>query len=66
MKKRKLDLGKKLLLNKEKVASLSNTQQAALVGGFATVLVNCSLQTVQISLCRATSPAPGRPCCQIP
>jgi len=65
MKKRKLELGKKLLLNKEKVAHLSNAQQAEVMGGFATQPIICT-ETTQISVCRATSPAVGRPCCQIP
>ncbi|WP_106528435.1 class I lanthipeptide [Chitinophaga niastensis] len=64
MKKKKIDLSKKLLLNKETVAQLTVEQQDQLLGGFATAF--CTDDTRQISSCRATSPAPGRPCCMIP
>ncbi len=63
MKKKKVELGKKLLLSKETIAQLNADQQHQLVGGLATALCQ---DTYQISSCRASSPAPGRPCCQIP
>ncbi|WP_143310574.1 class I lanthipeptide [Chitinophaga vietnamensis] len=65
MKKKKIDLSKKLLLNKSTVASLNTDQQQQLLGGFG-VSVLCTDDTRQISSCRATSPGTGRPCCQIP
>lgn len=67
MKKKKIDLSKKLMLNKEAIAQLNVDQQFQLQGGAAaTVATTCTTDTKQISSCRATSPAPGRPCCMIP
>jgi hypothetical protein len=67
MKKKKIDLSKKLMLSKEAIAQLNVDQQFQLQGGAAVTLVAaCTTDTRQISSCRATSPAPGRPCCMIP
>ncbi|MBC9934220.1 class I lanthipeptide [Chitinophaga qingshengii] len=67
MKKKQIDLGKKLLLNKETVASLNVSQQQQLVGGIIeTRNIICTEDTRAISSCRATSPGNTRPCCQIP
>jgi hypothetical protein len=66
MKKAKLDLSKKLMLNKETVAALNATEQTQLAGGAVTLVAACTTETRQISSCRGTSPAPGRPCCMIP
>jgi len=66
MKKKKIDLGRKLLLNKETVASLNASQQQQLVGGVATRDIICLDETKVISSCRATRPSPNSPCCQIP
>ncbi|MBV7530264.1 class I lanthipeptide [Chitinophaga sp. sic0106] len=66
MKKKKVDLSKKLMLGKETVAQLNAEQQYRINGGAATLLATCTEDTRLISSCRATSPGPGRPCCQIP
>ncbi|MBV8253006.1 MAG: class I lanthipeptide [Chitinophaga sp.] len=64
MKKKKIELSKKLVLSKETIAQLNADQQHQLMGGM--VSVRCTDDTLQISSCVASSPAPGRPCCQIP
>jgi hypothetical protein len=66
MKKKKIDLSKKLMLTKETIAELNAEQQFQVQGGAATLVAICTTETRQISSCRATSPAPGRPCCMIP
>ncbi|WP_212005509.1 class I lanthipeptide [Chitinophaga sp. HK235] len=66
MKKKKIDLGRKLLLNKETVAALNATQQHQLVGGINTLYLTCTEDTRAISSCRATRPSPNATCCQIP
>jgi len=66
MKKKKVDLSKKLLFSKETIAQLTADQQAQVNGGAATLLATCTEDTRLISSCRATSPGPGRPCCMIP
>lgn len=68
MKKKKIDLSKKLMLSKEAIAQLNVDQQFQLQGGAAvvTIATTCTTDTQLISSCRATSPAPGRPCCMIP
>ncbi|WP_168872896.1 MULTISPECIES: class I lanthipeptide [Chitinophaga] len=66
MKKKKIDLSRKLLLNKETVASLNESQQQHLVGGAVTRDIVCTEDTRAISSCRATRPSPNSPCCQIP
>ncbi|MCW3466208.1 class I lanthipeptide [Chitinophaga nivalis] len=64
MKKKKMDLSKKLLLTKETVAALNMEEQQQLLGG-ATQVGAC-VETRQISSCIASRPAPNRPCCMIP
>ncbi|RBL89549.1 class I lanthipeptide [Chitinophaga flava] len=66
MKKKKIDLGRKLLLNKETVAALNAGQQQHLVGGINTFYPTCAEDTFVISSCIATSPRPNGICCQIP
>lgn len=66
MKKKKIDLSRKLLLSKETVASLNISQQQQLVGGVATRDIVCMEDTRYISSCVATRPSPNSPCCQIP
>ncbi|SEN40334.1 hypothetical protein SAMN04488505_11069 [Chitinophaga rupis] len=66
MKKKKVDLSKKLLFSKETIAQLTADQQAQVNGGAATLAATCTEDTRLISSCRATSPGPGRPCCMIP
>ncbi|MGO4293029.1 class I lanthipeptide [Chitinophaga sp. RAB17] len=67
MKKKQIDLSKKLMLTKEPIAQLNADQQFQLQGGAgATIGTICTVDTRQISSCRATSPGTGRPCCMIP
>ncbi|SHM98188.1 hypothetical protein SAMN05444266_11652 [Chitinophaga jiangningensis] len=66
MKKKKVDLSKKLMLGKETVALLNAEQQYRINGGAATLYITCTEDTRAISSCRATSPGAGQPCCQIP
>ncbi|NIG55000.1 class I lanthipeptide [Chitinophaga sp. Cy-1792] len=63
MKKKQIDLSKKLMLGKQTIAQLNAGQQQQLQGG---VQPTTTVETVIISSCRATSPAVGRPCCMIP
>ncbi|NSL90927.1 class I lanthipeptide [Chitinophaga solisilvae] len=66
MKKQKIALSKKLLLNKETVAALTAAEQNQLAGGLPRTVTSACEDTRQISSCRATSPRPGGLCCQIP
>ncbi|NSL90928.1 class I lanthipeptide [Chitinophaga solisilvae] len=63
MKKQKIDLSKKLFLNKETVASLNVTQQEEMIGG---ALPTTTLLTQKTSVCRESSPSPTKPCCALP
>ncbi|NSL90926.1 class I lanthipeptide [Chitinophaga solisilvae] len=66
MKKQKIELSKKLLLNKETIAALTPEQQGQLAGGFIVTVTSMCEDTRQISSCRATRPRPNAPCCMIP
>ncbi|NSL90924.1 class I lanthipeptide [Chitinophaga solisilvae] len=66
MKKRKIELSKKLLLNKKTVGQLNADQQSMIAGGADTWILGCTADTQEISVCRATRPVHGGPCCFIP
>jgi hypothetical protein len=64
MKKKTLDLSKKLIFSKDTIAALNEAAQQQLAGGITGSRL-CEPETVQISSCIATSPRPGGLCCQI-
>ncbi|NSL90925.1 hypothetical protein ECE50_029140 [Chitinophaga sp. Mgbs1] len=66
MKKKQIDLSKKLLLNKKTVAELTPEQQGQLAGGFIVTVTSACEDTRQISSCVATRPRPNMTCCMIP
>ncbi|NSL90923.1 class I lanthipeptide [Chitinophaga solisilvae] len=66
MKKRKIELSKKLLLHKQTVGQLSTAQQLLVAGGINTVVFTCTAETIEVSVCRFSVPPGGGSCCVIP
>jgi hypothetical protein len=63
MKKKKINLSKKLILQKSPVAELNGAQQGQLRGGAgAATGTNCPGGTLLITDCLATAPSPRHPC----
>ena len=63
MKKKKINLSKKLILQKSPVAALNGVQQDQLRGGAgAPTGTECPGGTLLITDCLATSPSPLQPC----
>jgi hypothetical protein len=58
MKKKNIQLEKKLLLKKETLTTLTQQQQAVLAGGFANAIVSRTLAC-------ETQPITGRPVCYL-
>ncbi|NML39888.1 hypothetical protein HHL17_21995 [Chitinophaga sp. G-6-1-13] len=60
MKKKNINIGKKLSFNKETIAALNNSQQQLIAGGatFHTCIINCASG---METC-ATIQRPGGPC----
>ncbi|HVI43403.1 MAG TPA: class I lanthipeptide [Chitinophaga sp.] len=60
MKKKSVQLNRKLILQKTAIAALTSEEKNQLVGGAPLTLVT---QCGGTSACQVSSPRPGRPCC---
>lgn len=61
MKKRTLNLGKKLVITKESISSLSNDQQEALQGGVSQNVCQVTAVCQITAVCQATVICPVQP-----